>query len=111
MRPTAILPAIVLLALISPGAALAAEPTQLILKGHRIIPDHITVPAGTRFHLQVSNQDDTVDEFESYDLRVEKLVVAGGTITVAAGPLHPGTYKVFDDYHPDTAVAFVTAVP
>ncbi|MGH8393731.1 MAG: cupredoxin domain-containing protein [Pseudomonas sp.] len=27
-----------------------------------------------------------------------------------AGPLHPGTYTFFDDYHPDQAKGTVTAV-
>lgn len=90
------------------GSAYADPPLQLTLKDHHMVPDHLTVPAGVRFHLRVANQDDTVDEFESYDLKVEKIVVAGGTISVTAGPLHPGTYKLFDDYHPDTAVATLT---
>jgi hypothetical protein len=27
-----------------------------------------------------------------------------------AGPLKPGTYKFFDDYHPDTATGTITAI-
>jgi Cupredoxin-like domain len=30
-------------------------------------------------------------------------VVGGGKISVFVGPLKPGTYAFFDDYHPDTA--------
>ncbi len=111
MRCSKTLCGVCLALLALPALAHGEAPIQLTLKDHRIVPDHFSVPAGVRFHLQVTNQDDTVDEFESYDLKVEKIVVAGGTVTVAAGPLHPGTYKVFDDYHPDTATAFVTAVP
>jgi hypothetical protein len=98
-------------ALLWPALACADAPVRVILKGHRMVPDHITVPAGVRFRLEIVNQDDTVDEFESYDLRLEKIVVNGGTVTVSAGPLHPGAYKMFDDYHPDTANGLVTAVP
>ncbi|MBV8871034.1 MAG: cupredoxin domain-containing protein, partial [Acetobacteraceae bacterium] len=36
--------------------------------------------------------------------------VPGGTVTVSAGPLHPGTYTFFDDYHPDAARGTITAV-
>jgi cupredoxin-like protein len=36
--------------------------------------------------------------------------VPGGKITVMAGPLKPGTYRFFDDYHPDTATGTITAV-
>ena len=43
-------------------------------------------------------------------MKFEKIVVSGGHIRVFAGPLHPGTYKFFDDYHPDTATGTITAV-
>jgi hypothetical protein len=93
----------------APAVARADAPVQVMFKAHRMVPDHLTVPAGVRFRLQVVNQDSTVDELESYDLKLEKIVVAGGTATVNAGPLHPGTYKLFDDYHPDTANGVITA--
>ncbi len=91
-------------------AAGTADPATLVLKEHRFAPDHIEVPAGERFQIVVHNQDDTASEFESSDLKVEKIVAPGSTITVRAGPLHPGSYKFFDDYHPDTASGTVTAV-
>ncbi|WP_342630274.1 cupredoxin domain-containing protein [Nguyenibacter vanlangensis] len=94
---------------LSPAAALAQDPVHLVVKNHHFSPDHVTVPAGQRFLMTLTNQDDTVDEFESYDMKFEKIVVQGGTITVHAGPLHPGTYKFFDDYHPDLATGTVTA--
>ncbi len=91
-----------------PAAAVAAEPVQLTLKDHRFVPAEVSVPAGERFRIEVSNQDATPSEFESNDLRVEKIVVAGGKIIVMAGPLKPGTYKFFDDYHPE-ATGTITA--
>lgn len=42
-------------------------------------------------------------------MKFEKIVVPQGTIKVHAGPLHPGTYTFFDDYHPDEAKGTVTA--
>ncbi|WP_246395815.1 cupredoxin domain-containing protein [Gluconacetobacter tumulisoli] len=94
----------------SAAGAWAQDPIRLVVKAHRFTPDHVTVPAGQRFLIELTNQDDTVDEFESYDMKFEKIVVQGATIRVHAGPLHPGTYKFFDDYHPDTATGTVTAV-
>jgi hypothetical protein len=90
--------------------ALAADPLALVIKDHRFTPDHLTVSAGERFQMVVTNQDATPSEFESSDLRIEKIVVAGGKILVWAGPLTPGSYKFFDDYHPDTATGTLTAV-
>lgn len=92
------------------AAAWAAEPVRLVLKDHRFTPSEVRVPAGERFRIEVHNQDSTPAEFESSDLRVEKIVVPGGKITVSAGPLKPGEYKFFDDYHPDSAGGTLTAV-
>ena len=100
--------AALLAALMAALPAAAAEPVSLTLKEHRFTPAEIKVPAGERFRIDVTNGDDTPAEFESSDLRVEKIVVPGGHIGVMAGPLKPGTYKFFDDYHPDTATGTVT---
>jgi hypothetical protein len=70
----------------------------------------VAAPAGERFQIEVSNEDATPSEFESSELRIEKIVAAGRKISVVAGPLKPGTYKFFDDYHPDTAVGTLTAI-
>jgi hypothetical protein len=96
------------IALIS--AASATEPLRLTLKDNRFAPGDISVPANERFMIEVENQDPTPAEFESSDLRVEKIVVPGGKITVRAGPLKPGTYKFFDDYHPDSATGTIRAI-
>jgi len=94
-----------------PGrAALAADPVTLTLSNHHFSPDQVSVPAGQRFRIELTNRDDTTDEFESYDMKFEKIVVPGATISVFAGPLHPGSYKFFDDYHPDSANGTITAV-
>ena len=83
--------------------AWGADPVVLTLKDHHFTPTDVTVPAGERFRIEVQNQDTTPAEFESNDLRVEKIVVT-------AGPLKPGTYKFFDDYHPNLAKGTLTAV-
>jgi hypothetical protein len=90
--------------------ALAADPVTLTIKDHRFAPSELSVPAGERFRIEVENKDATPAEFESSDLRVEKIVVPGGKIAVMVGPLKPGIYKFFDDYHPDTATGTMTAV-
>ena len=100
-----------LCALLTPAAsALAADVVTLTLKNHQFVPSQVSVPAGERFRIEVENQDATPAEFESNDLRVEKIVVPGGKIAVMVGPLKPGTYKFFDDYHPDTATGTISAV-
>lgn len=91
----------------TPGAW-AAEPITLTLKGHHFVPNEVNAPAGERFRIMVRNEDDTPSEFESNDLKVEKIVTPGGTITVTVGPLKPGRYTFFDDYHSDTATGTIT---
>jgi len=92
------------------GSAWAAEPVQLVLKDNRFSPGQVQVRAGERFRIEVQNLDATPAEFESSDLKVEKIVAPGGKITVMAGPLKPGTYSFFDDYHPDSAKGTIVAV-
>ena len=56
-----------------------------------------------KFKLMVKNSDDTADEFESTSLNREKLVPPGQTVPVFLGPLEPGEYQFFGDFHQDTA--------
>ena len=90
--------------------ARAADPVTLTLKDHRFTPSQVTVPAGERFRIEVVNQDATPASSKAATCAFEKIVVPGGKITVNAGPLKPGTYKFFDDYHPDLATGTITAV-
>jgi len=91
------------------GPARADELPTLVFQNHRFIPDRIEVPANKKFTLHVKNTDNTADEFESNDLNREKLVTPGQTITVFLGPLSPGTYHFFGDFHQDTAQGVLVA--
>ncbi len=93
-----------LAALLSPLASpAAAAPIVLTIKNHRFTPVQVSAPPGQRLTFQVHNADATPEEFESYDLKVEKIVVGGGVITVNVGPQKPGVYAFFGDYNPDSA--------
>lgn len=87
------------------GSVARADDTvfKLEFRDHRFVPDHLDVPAHAKFKILVKNSDDTADEFESTDLNREKLVAPGQTITVFLGPLDPGTYHFFGDFHQATA--------
>lgn len=89
--------------------AAADEPLHLAIKDHRFAPDHLEAPAGVKFRLLVRNDDATAEEFESNDLRREKIVAAGQEITVSLGPLEPGEYRFFGDFHKDTAQGVLVA--
>ena len=87
----------------------ADDPPTLVFHHHRFEPARIEVPAHVKFRLLVKNTDDTADEFESVELNREKLVTPGQTITVFLGPLEPGEYKFFGDFHQDTAQGVMVA--
>jgi plastocyanin len=89
---------------------LAADPVTLTIKDHRFTPSEVTVPAGEKIHIEVVNHDATAEEFDSHDLKAEKVVAPNGRITVVIGPLKPGTYKFVGEYHESTANGTVTAV-
>jgi heme/copper-type cytochrome/quinol oxidase subunit 2 len=108
IRPLAAAGVIVAL-LAGATTARAEDVPHLEFRQHRFVPDRITVPANVKFKLMVKNNDDTADEFESVDLNREKLVAPGQTITVFLGPLSPGEYKFFGDFHQDTAQGVMIA--
>ena len=78
-------------------------PYMLILKVHKFQPMEIEIPADKKITLIVKNQDPTPEEFESIELRREKVVPGGEQITVYVGPLKPGRYEFFGDFNPATA--------
>ena len=90
-------------------AARADDTIQLEFRQHRFVPERLVVPAHVKFRLIIKNNDDTPDEFESTALNREKLVPAGQSVTVFLGPLEPGEYKFFGDFHKDTAKGVMIA--
>jgi len=85
--------------------ASASEPPeiQLVIRDHRFVPAELKVPANTKIKLMVVNQDVTPEEFESHELNREKVVTGRATIPVYVGPLRPGRYPFFGDFHAETA--------
>ena len=90
--------------LFATGMALADEPTvELAIRNHQFEPTELQVPANTKVKLVIKNADATPEEFESTELRREKVVAGGQEIIVYVGPLAPGTYEFFGDFNPKTA--------
>jgi plastocyanin domain-containing protein len=84
------------------GAASAADaPPEIALTidKDQFQPSEIKVKANTPFVLVVTNKNPKAAEFESKDLRVEKVVPAGKTVNVRIRALKPGTYAFFDDFN------------
>jgi hypothetical protein len=81
----------------------------LVIKDHRFQPAEIEIPAGQKIALIVKNDDPTPEEFESTELRREKVIPGGGQVTVYIGPLKPGRYEFFGDFNPKTARGHIIA--
>jgi hypothetical protein len=94
-----------------PLTAVAADPPEftLTIKDHRYVPTELTIPANTKVKLIVVNKDATAEEFESHDLNREKVVTGNASIGVYVGPLKPGRYNFFGDFHQDTAQGVLIA--
>lgn len=89
-------------AVFAASSAVAAEYT-LTLKDHKFSPETLEVPAGEKHTLIVKNEDKTAAEFESNSLNREKIIKGGGEAKVLVGPLKPGSYEFFDEFHESTA--------
>jgi plastocyanin len=106
MKKTLLIAACALL--VSSGGAFAAD-YVLTLKDNKFEPQQLSVPAGEKIKLTVKNLDATPAEFESYDLNREKIVKGGAEAVVTIGPLKPGTYQFFDEFHKDTTTGTIVA--
>ena len=77
---------------------------EIKIKDHKFIPSVIEAPANSIIKLIITNLDPSVEEFESFDLKREKIIGGNGEqITVTFGPLKPGEYKFFGEFNPETA--------
>ena len=97
-------------ALLSMTALADDMPTyKLELKDGVLKPARLQVPVNTKFRLEVSNTGKTPAEFESTQLRKEKVLAPGVTSSVIILPLSAGEYKFFDDFLMATAQGVIVA--
>ena len=77
---------------------------ELEIRNHLFEPPTLTIPAGIKIKLVIFNRDPSPEEFESYELNREKVVLGGQQAIIFIGPLKPGEYPFFGEFHPNTAV-------
>ena len=91
-------------AFLAMGAAAArADDYVLTIKDHRFTPTEIKIPANKRVQITVVNEDPTPEEFESHEMKVEKVIPGKSKGVVRVGPLKPGRYPFFGEFHEATA--------
>ena len=75
---------------------------SITIHDDRFEPSTLNVKAGVKFQLRVKNARKVAAEFESAELNREKVVPPGQSTVIYIGPLAPGTYPFFDDFHQST---------
>src|SRR6185437_13811086 len=94
---------------VTPTAALAASPAAnevavtVVIKDHKFMPAELKVPAGKTIVLTIDNRDATLEEFDSGDLKIEKVIPGGTTAKVRFGPLKAGSYAFVGEFNDKTA--------
>ncbi len=88
---------------------LALEQYTITIKNHHFIPDKLIIPSSKKIKIIIDNQDDEVEEFESFDLHREKIVPGKSKIIIKIGPLEAREYRFFGDFHRKTANGLIIA--
>lgn len=89
--------------------ATTAPEFTIEIRDHLFFPSTLIVPANTKVKLIVINRDSTPEEFESYELNREKVIMGGAKATIFIGPLKPGDYPFFGEFNPKTAQGVIRA--
>ena len=76
---------------------------DLIIKDNCFEHEILELPAGKKIRITVHNKDNTIEEFESIDLKREKIVSANSKARIILAPLKPGEYKFYGEFHEETA--------
>lgn len=101
---------LLLATLLCPAMVLAADVQyELIIKNHQFSPAELKIPAGKKIRLTVINQDSAPEEFESHALNREKIIAGNARANIYIGPLSPGKYAFFGEFHEKTAQGVIVA--
>lgn len=97
-------------ATLASGLVLGAAPDRLAaqempsfkleMRDGAVTPTRIEVPAGKPFKLEITNAGKTPAEFESHDLKREKVLAPGASSSIVFRRVDAGEYAFFDDFHP-----------
>ena len=82
---------------------------KLVARDGKFEPLKLEMPAGKRFKIEINNEGNGPMEFESKDLKQEKVLAAGAKSSVVINALKPGTYTFFDEYHPEAPKGQIVA--
>ena len=75
----------------------------IVIKDHKFEPSEVEIPAGVKIRLVVKNEDALPEEFESKQLKLEKVIAGKTEGILVIGPLKPGIYKFVGEFNEKTA--------
>ena|SRR5215831_9938118 len=96
---------------VAPAIALAEDMPvyKLVAKDGAFEPATIEVAAGKKFKIELSNEGTGPMEFESKDLKQEKVLAKGAKSSIVINGLKAGTYTFFDEYKPNAPKGNIVA--
>ncbi len=100
---------VLLLAIFIHPATAETKKFTIEIKDHLFYPAELVVPAHEKVKLIIMNLDPTPEEFESYELNREKVILGKRKGVVFIGPLEPGEYPFFGEFYPETALGKIIA--
>ncbi len=93
-----------LLFILSPTTIAERRVIHIEIINHLFVPEHITIKSGEKIKLVIFNRDKTPEEFESYKLNREKVIMGGRKANIFIGPLVAGEYPFFGEFNQKTAL-------
>jgi plastocyanin len=109
LKVTATLAALLVAGLPAASGAEELFTLNLTARDGKFHPETLEVPAGRKFKLVIRNEGPGAEEFESLELKKEKVLAPGATSFLVFAPLKPGIYKFFGEFHPATAKGQIVA--
>jgi hypothetical protein len=90
------------LSIAAPARADDLATYTLTLENDAFTPTDLKIPAGKPFVLHVVNKEKGGVEIESKELKIEKVVAAGGEVIARVKAQKPGSYLLVNEYKEDT---------
>ncbi len=97
---------VMIVLLMSLSFSVFAEETvqiNLIIRNGKFEPAELKAPANKKIELVIENKGPGAEEFESIELKREKIIPMGRTVKINLGSLKKGVYPFFGEFHIETA--------
>jgi hypothetical protein len=104
-----LLAGLLMLVVLAPVQAQDMPSFKLRITAGHFVPETLEVPANTKFRLLIKNDGPGAEEFESVELKKEKVLAPGASSFLIFQPLKPGSYPFFGEFHPATAQGRIVA--